>query len=535
MQTLFRTMIVYIKGTLLPASGVIRCEPLGGGLNLLPQWTEKADKRGLDPLGMQNSGVLLYQSLLPGISNVTLRMRYYGYYCWVSEIYARRGATSDFEAWRNWVRRAEALYALVSARAGETGVGGVDWANRRLAAEERVIDFAAAASTDPSQERYLRQSLGVFGGAYYTQMAEMGLFTENRHGIQVATRDLGRRAAGLFADAIGADLAKLLRQKIADARVNIRDLDRLKPITPSQILPEGEERRFYETLLFARADAAGEGAASRAATLSLILDTARAIEEWPGPEDVRWHLFDPPQDPLPHRLEAQRLRWEAYQCQDLMQVASAALLAWAIAIINADGQGQTLSDIRNEVVAHLAGHDEGVFAGSWHDLRQSIDPPTFPYQGQWDDLTGARVAPAEKAVPAITLMAALHQRLRTRPDLAEAAARGLPGRGTARSLRTELDWLESRETDGVVDRIADYMIECVVRRHSWVAMQKLRRQRDYTFLFEQRDGRHFFLAGYQPVATTPRLAPAIQFLADIHLLDEDGLTALGLDALDTSR
>ncbi len=502
---------------------------------LLPQWTERADKRGLDPLGMQNSGVVLYQSLLPGISNVTLRMRYYGYYCWVSETYARRGATSDFEAWRNWVRRAEALYALVSARAGETGVGGVDWANRRLAAEERVIDFAAAASTDASHERYLRQSLGVFGGAYYTQMAELGLFTENRHGIQVATRDLGRRAAGLFADAIGPDLAKLLRQKIADARVSIRDLDRLESIAPSQIQLESEERSFYEALLFAREQSPAQGAASRAATLSLILETARAIEEQPGPEDVRWHLFNRPQAPLPERLEAQRLNWEAYQCQDLMQVASAALLAWAITIINADGQGQTLTDIRDEVVSHLTEHDEDAFAGSWRDLRLSLDPGIFPYQAMWDDLTSARGAPADKAVPAIKLMAALHQRLRTRPDLADAAARGLPGRGPARSLRTELDWLESRDTDGVIDRIADYVIERVVRRHSWVAMQKLRRQRDYTFLFELRDGRLFFLAGYQPVATTPRLAPAIQFLEDIHLLDEDGLTTLGLDALETSR
>ncbi|MFD2427615.1 hypothetical protein ACFSUK_04290 [Sphingobium scionense] len=79
------------------------------------------------------------------------------------------------------------------------------------------------------------------------------------------------------------------------------------------------------------------------------------------------------------------------------------------------------------------------------------------------------------------------------------------------------------------------MIERVVRRHSWVAMQKLRRQRDYTFLFEQRDGRLVFLSGYQPVATTPRLAPAIQFLEDIHLLDVEGLTPLGLGALEMSR
>ena len=54
-----------------------------------PEWTERIDKRGLDPLGMQNAGVALYQALVPGISNVTLRIRYYGFYCWVSDAYAR--------------------------------------------------------------------------------------------------------------------------------------------------------------------------------------------------------------------------------------------------------------------------------------------------------------------------------------------------------------------------------------------------------------------------------------------------------------
>lgn len=44
-------------------------------LTALPEWTEYRKKNGLDPLGIQNSSVNLYQSLLPGISNVTLRMR----------------------------------------------------------------------------------------------------------------------------------------------------------------------------------------------------------------------------------------------------------------------------------------------------------------------------------------------------------------------------------------------------------------------------------------------------------------------------
>ena len=302
------------------------------------------------------------------------------------------------------------------------------------------------------------------------------------------------------------------------------------PITPTRIDPQGDERLFYETLLLARDDTPGEGARSRAATLHLILDAARLAGTMPTPDLVRWHLFDSPPQVLPTPLEAQRLAWEAYQCQDLMQVASATLLAWAIAIMNAQGQGSTLAEIRVEVETHLS--HEPAFARSWHDLR--LASPGFPFREAWDNLTSTRGAPASKAARAVLLMAALHQRLADRPALADAVNHRLPVTGSAHSLRTERAWLENREAQNVVALIADYMIERVVRRHSWVAMQKLRRQRDYTFLFEQRDARLAYLSGYQPVATTPRLAPAIQFLEDIHLLDPQGPTALGHAALEAA-
>ena len=49
------------------------------GINY-PEWTEYRKKSGLDPLGMQNSSINLYQAFLPGISNMTLRMQYYSLY-----------------------------------------------------------------------------------------------------------------------------------------------------------------------------------------------------------------------------------------------------------------------------------------------------------------------------------------------------------------------------------------------------------------------------------------------------------------------
>lgn len=41
---------------------------------LLPEWNGRTAKRELDPVGLPNGGVPLYQSLLLGISNATLRI-----------------------------------------------------------------------------------------------------------------------------------------------------------------------------------------------------------------------------------------------------------------------------------------------------------------------------------------------------------------------------------------------------------------------------------------------------------------------------
>lgn len=495
-------------------------------MNAEPEWTERAEKRGLDPLGMQNAGVALYQSLLPGISNVTLRMRYYGYYCWVSDTYARSGATDEFTAWRSWVRRSEALYALVSAHAkGQGGVGGVEWADSRLGQGEHVIDFAEAASNDPNAVRYLRQSLGVFGGAYYSQMVVVGLFRQGEHGVQRATNIAGRDAADAFRASIGPDVEELLVDAIKSARVTRDDLERLVSIVPSEIPEKSPEREIYEKLLFAPADAT-TGDASRAASLKLILKTAYERHCRPDPDEIRWYLFATPtfDDEI---LDDQRVRWEAYHCQDLLQVAAAALLEWATDLMAEFDAGRTLAEIEEEVQRRLNTSEPKNATLRWSQLCDGIDPDKFAYRDVWTQLTSRRGTPEQKAWDAVRLIAALGRRMNERSALREVAQRTLRVSGGGRSIVTELEWIAKREDERVSSLIASLVIERIVRRHSWVAMQKLRRQRDYTFLFEVHEGRLVRRSRYEPVPTTPRLRPAVQFLVDVGLVDEQGVTARG--------
>lgn len=495
-----------------------------------PEWTERVDKRGLDPLGMQNAGVALYQSLVPGISNVTLRIRYYGYYCWVSDAYAREKGSTDFAEWRSWVRRAEALFALVASyHGGEGGVGGVEWADRRLSLEESEVDFAQAASNDTNVTRYLRQSLGVFGGAYYSQMVELGLFVQGDHGIQRASNGLGLAAAQAFREAVGDEVEALLIECVKSAKVTPSILEELWPILPSQILEDSDELAIYDKLLLNTTGAeATAGDLSRTASLKLVLATSKAMACRPDPMDVRWHLFSTPTFG-DDDLDRQRVRWEAYHCHDFMQIAAAAFLEWALALMGEQDAGLTLAETRGEIWERL-GSDESADE-RWSAFQQRLGSETFDYRGRWSSLTGRRGTPESKAWDAISTLAALFERIASDERLGEVMRRELPISGNARSIVTEMNWFSSRADEPVRDLISAYVIERVVLRHSWVAMQKLRRQKDYTFLFEVRDGRLLRRNGYAPVATTPRLNPAIQFLVDVGLVDDDGITERAAELL----
>ena len=49
-----------------------------------PFWgSSRNTKGGRDPLAVQNSSVVIYTNMITGITNVTARVRYNGFFCWL--------------------------------------------------------------------------------------------------------------------------------------------------------------------------------------------------------------------------------------------------------------------------------------------------------------------------------------------------------------------------------------------------------------------------------------------------------------------
>ena len=81
-----------------------------------PFWAENSGfMTGRDPLGIQNSSIAVYAALLPGMTNLTLRLRYYGLYCWLLNQYSNLGLNTEEQTLQhhyNFIRRAELTIAF---------------------------------------------------------------------------------------------------------------------------------------------------------------------------------------------------------------------------------------------------------------------------------------------------------------------------------------------------------------------------------------------------------------------------------------
>jgi hypothetical protein len=512
-----------------------------------PQWTQQSMAQGLDPLGMQNTSITLYQSLVPGISNVTLRMRYYGLHSWLTHEYAKRQASTDEMQWRRFVRRGEALYALICQhQTQEPGVAGNRWAGNRLKQhdDKKPLEFSVFTDQEPGQKQYLKQKVGAFGAAYQSQLKEVGLIRDaDKHKLPIVVDAKPTGLAQTFSAEVGAAGKQFLRA-IDKGSVTVAELKRMGSMVPSLIDGESDERQLYQDLLFAPGLKGDAPALRRRDTLRLILHTARQLKHLPDSDDVRWTAysgFDHLGKPLPALPDAdaeQRYRWRVYHANDLMHVCHESLLRYLLEVLTEHPGGVPMAPLLTTVVTRLLAVPKHCPA-TWADLEKSVPVPQNAWSNDEDaeySLCTELLAPkaaqaltAPRAYLALRLLALLGKRLR--PERERIASVLAPfARERSQTVLSELAFMDDRHDLPVEQALAQFIRQRVVDRHLAVALQKMRGG-DYTFVFEIDEGRVRWRAPAAAVLTNPRLRSAIAFLRDIHLLDDGGITDLGRKVL----
>ena len=494
-----------------------------------PEWTELGQDTGLDPLAMQRATEFVFQNLLVGISTITLRARYYSFFAWMLEAYAREIGVPDELRFRDFHRRAALLYALVNiSRRDESGVSGANWSYRAIDEAKQgngVIDFAEGADADaPVEKRYLRNKSGTFRGIYSNQMAELGIVYpgNDENPVPVCTVE-GKLLADAFDEENAALLPRFL-DAIAQAQVPLDELEAMRPISLSAIPLNGDEQEQLVRVLFAEFENAGTGDRRRAATLGALLATIEERGEVPPVNEIKWAWYEKglgaiEKDPKGRSI---MVMWAIYQANDLLRFAYETILSTAIARVEAaEERAIAVAELVSSITSDAelpAGQDWEAFVSSLGPSIEHGSRTRELYEAMVSASGGERVKVAVRLIGSLSLEAS---------ELAAIMKEEFRLDSYYQALSSEFLFLGERAGRPAEAVIAELVRKNVLLRHLFVASGKFRAQRAYTYHLEAEDGRLRFRMGFSPTPSSPRIEQALTFLEDVHMIEGDKVTEAG--------
>lgn len=504
---------------------------------LVPRWSKPAHwSLGRDPLGMQATSVRMYRSLVPGLTNVTNRLRYYSYYCWVVSLWAQIRHVDDEHEWRLFIRRAEALYALAceSVEANTHGLAGSDWARRYWAGfSGSRIDLVPHTNQPGKNGQYLMAKRGNFGQFYVASMLEVKLLGESAR-IPIVAR-AGKELAAAFAVAIGEQTAAELASTINSGKLSKSDLQRFgEAIHPSRLKANSREMTLLRDFLWPKSLTTA-GSKARRTSAWLLLDLSRKGVSIFDENAVRRAFYQRtlPDGTLYCPGGSVIERWRAFQANELCHIALEALLNALTAALFRHVEGIEPAKLIADLIKHVVPTRQRDVAWSDWAIAASDGVPDAEEALSREVLDGLkrykeRAEDRKMLLAATKLLGVLwHKWGSSEEPVRDEVALFSVGGGT--SLAGVLTTLKETTSLTVAEALENVVRRHVIADHLAIAGRKLAIAGKYTYRFVLENGllSDGWVAEYG--YTNPRLRNLATFLVDAKLADVDGsVTATGL-------
>jgi len=205
---------------------------------------------GLDHLGVQAPCIQIYGDLLPGITNVTDRARYYSFYPWLLAQFEAKGWRTDDQL-VTMLRKAECLLTLIALNhAHESGgasenhraamvgndtlVGALD-----IILEGNTIRLSDYTHTENGRKnRYFKNPYGALAQYYFGTLRGLGLLRGDSPKTMRLPKETGSVLASIVARQVPGDL--FIEMLIKD-QINQNNLSELFLFCPCQLAQATEE------------------------------------------------------------------------------------------------------------------------------------------------------------------------------------------------------------------------------------------------------------------------------------------------------
>lgn len=376
----------------------------------------------------------IYARLLPGITNVTDRARYFSLYPWLLWAMHREGRPLDKDSVITTIRRADCLLTLVGEWHGRQTGGAAAMHGDRMVGRDtltKAVDTLQAGhsvrlstysglSVEETGKRYFKNPLGGLGQYYLGPLSELGVLgREEKAGISVGYT---AQAGQALAQAVDVDRQSLFAALDAD-EVDVSRLAAFSSLCPCGLAEANTERQALTDLFFFRPGPfqTGDGGEFRRRSLGLILDLAGRLEEeghaltlqaFRGAVYTRALLGGASWTP-PAQLEEVRRGWAVYQRNELLSLAMQTLFWAGLVGLHQDREGRITG--QSEFGAWFAEH----YAAALRDVGQTFR---------------ASVQEARTRIPPLETWEAPGHELRLAEEIQEKAR----GVGASRKVRTHV-------------------------------------------------------------------------------------------------
>ena len=298
-----------------------------------PFWgAETSTKGGRDPLAIQNSSVVIYSNMITGITNVTARVRYNGFFCWLLTLIAKRLEKIDITKIDSpmeqikYIRRGELLlaYVMIHCYHDVNGVSGSLFAQKHFSG--KVLDLAKGADYEHHPDVYWRNRLGIFGQYYIGVLSQLRLIyvPDAKHKSYRPTEE-GLKLGKIYSQSFSPETEALFWESIYSGSVAKESLSSMKAMALHLIENETEINEYQRIFCKPdRIDITGKAVSHRINSIKLLLQYIKTEGESVPVRDCILSF-------LRHNLETvmslnynaseEQLSWFMYELNELSHAA----------------------------------------------------------------------------------------------------------------------------------------------------------------------------------------------------------------------
>ena len=496
---------------------------------VVPYWGKgKEAKMGLNQLGMRTLVEAIFATLLPGMNNVTGRIRYYSFYCWLLKQFKDTGAGPDGvyhqKDFITFIRKAEYLLATINYFSKDRlGIPGNTYVAYHIDDDAVLVDLSKGIITESGDYHgsYWANKWGILGQYYLSSITDLSLLGRVQADgdfFGVTSSDEGCISGEEFADAftagVGSDGAVFLNC-IKQSYVTKEEAKQLVKTFDMHSYATSEEERSLTIRCLMQKDYPSivrSGAVHRRETIKYILEyfKAQPVVQFNDQDFARW-MYDKYHN---GSTSGKTLTgWYAYYMEESWQYLSSVVFTDILNKLS-DDEWSRISDVADTVASEIC---EFICLDS--DTKASLN----------DALKSLPEVTKFKS-PAEAYAQILHLFLENRQDI--DTVKTTPGFSVLYSDAPDDIFAYFRRIEGSLDVkfkefVKDYILEKIIYRHYQISFIKQRQTgiSSQKFLIERGCMKRIMKYGY--THTSPRLDTLVAFLTDLGAIDGKAITALG--------